>query len=710
MVLMHKYKLAMLGALLMTGNSGFAEGTIQYPRFRTDQQVDNYHGVKVLDPYRFLEDPHAPETKAWINAENAITFDYLKKIPFRDAIYNRLESLWDYEKYGIIFKAGKKYFLSKNNGLQNQSVLYTLDRVGGTPRVLLDPNLLSKDGTTALSFYVPSENGKFLAYGLSTSGSDWTEIRVRDVDSRRDFPDQLRWVKFSYAAWTKDAKGFFYCCYNEPFADSKYEAVNYNQKLYYHKLGTYQEEDVLIYESPDHKEWLFSPTVSEDGKYLIITVSQGTDSKNGIFYKDLSTNGPIVELLPNFDAQYQYAGNDGNLFWIKTNKDAVRSKLIAIDINNPDPNEWRELIPEKEDTLVSVGYVQNHFFAGYLQDAHSRIDLYSLDGTFEKTLALPSLGSAFGFYGKRTDTETFYAFTSFTQPSTIYRYDILKDKSEIVYQPSLAIATEDYETKQVFYESKDGTKVPLFLSYKKGLKYNGENPVYLYGYGGFGISLTPAFSPASLAWMEMGGVFAVAILRGGGEYGEAWHEAGKLHNKQNVFDDFIAGAEWLIKSKVTKPAKLAIGGASNGGLLVGACLTQRPELFGAATPSVGVMDMLRFHKFTIGWAWVPEYGSSEDPAQFAYLYKYSPLHNIRPGTAYPPTLVLTADHDDRVVPAHSFKFSATLQQAQGGSAPILIRIETAAGHGAGKPTFKLIDEAADKWAFIAHHLKMEIAE
>lgn len=683
--------------------------TMNYPLSRKSNQIDDYHGTKVADPYRWLEDPDSEETKAWVEAQNQVTFGYLNEISARDKIKQRLTKLWDYEKYSIPFKEGVNYFYFKNDGLQNQSVLYTLKTLDGEPRVLLDPNKLSEDGTVALSGLSISEDGKLLAYGLSSSGSDWQEWKVRDVETGKDLEDHLQWIKFSGASWTHDHQGFFYSRYDEPKEKSKLEDVNYYQKLYYHKLGTPQSEDILIYQRPDQKEWGFSGGVTEDGRYLIISVWLGTDPKNLVFYKDLTNpNAEVVELINEFQADYSFIDNDDNVFYFRTDLNAPRGRVLAIDTKNSIPDNWREVIPQTTETLESVGILNNQFVADYLKDARSQVKIFDLNGAFVREVELPGIGSVGGFGGKRHDTETFYSFTSFTSPGTIYRYDMVTGKSQVFRQPEVDFNPADYETKQVFYSSKDGTQVPMFITHKKGIKLDGNNPTYLYAYGGFNASMTPSFSVSLLVWMEMGGVYAMPNIRGGGEYGEEWHQAGMKHNKQNVFDDFIAAAEWLIGNGYTKTDKLAIAGGSNGGLLVGACMTQRPDLFGAALPAVGVMDMLRFHKFTIGWAWVSEYGSPDNPEDFKALYAYSPLHNLKPDTAYPATLITTADHDDRVVPAHSFKFAAALQASHVGDKPVLIRIETKAGHGAGKPTAKIIEEAADKWAFLVRTLDVKV--
>jgi prolyl oligopeptidase len=680
---------------------------IMYPKTAKVDCADVYHGVRVEDPYRWLEDADSPETAAWVEAQNAVTFDVLNTIPARETIKNRLTQIWDYERYGVPFRYGKRYFLAKNTGLQNQSVLYSVKQLGDPLEVLIDPNTLSEDGTVALSGYAFSEDGKYFAYATSASGSDWQQWYVRDVETGKDLEDHLRWVKFSGASWRKDNSGFYYSRYDEPNEATQFQDTNYYQKLYFHRLGTSQSEDILVYERPDEKEWGFGGEVSEDGNYLIISVSQGTDPKNRVFYQSLSDpKNEVIPLIPEPDASYGFVDNNGSLFWFVTDKEATRGRLIAIDIQ--DPQKIIEIIPEAEETLQGVTILDEKFVATYLKDARTQVKIFDLQGNFLRELALPGIGSASGFTGKRNDTETFYAFSSFTTPNTIYRYDMASGESTVLFQPSVDFNPEDYTTEQIFYTSKDGTRVPMFLSYKKGITLSSNNPTYLYGYGGFNIPLTPSFSPSSLIWMELGGIYAVANLRGGGEYGEAWHQAGTKLNKQNVFDDFIAAGEWLIDNHYTSSEKLTIGGGSNGGLLVGAVMTQRPELFAAALPAVGVLDMLRFQLFTIGWAWVSDYGSSDNPEEFQALYAYSPLHNLKPGTTYPATLITTADHDDRVVPAHSFKFAAALQAAHTGSNPVLIRIETKAGHGAGKPTAKVIEEAADRWGFLVKVLDMDV--
>ena len=684
--------------------------SLVYPKAKTVDQVDDYHGVKVADPYRWLEDTDSAETHAWVEAENKLTFSYLDQIPYRGAIRDRLLKLWNYERFSVPEQLGGRYFYQHNTGLQNQSVLLVAESLNAEPRVLLDPNLLSSDGTVALAGTAVTDNGKLMAYGTSASGSDWMEWHVRDVDTGKDLPDLLKWVKFSGASWTKDNKGFFYSRYDEPKADTALRDTNYFQKLYYHRLGTPQSEDKLIYERPDNKELGFGGAVTDDGHYLIIHVWQGTSPKNRLYYKDLTKpDAQVVKLLDDFDAQYQFIDNDGPVLWFQTDLDAPRGRLIAIDTQHPERTNWKTVVPQSADKLEASSAVDNLFLLSYLKDARTEVRVYDLKGTFVRNADLPGIGSAFGFGGKRKDKETFYAFTSFISPTTIYRYDPEAGKSSVFRQPKVDFDSTQYETEQVFYHSKDGTRIPMFLTYKKGLKRDGQNPTLLYAYGGFDISLTPFFSVPDLVWLEMGGIYAQPNLRGGGEYGEDWHLAGTHAKKQNVFDDFLAAAEWLIANKYTSTPKLAIEGASNGGLLMGASLTQRPDLFGAALPEVGVMDMLRFQKFTIGWAWTSDYGSSDNPDDFKALYAYSPLHNLKPGTKYPPTLISTADHDDRVMPGHSFKFAATMQADQAGPAAVLIRIETKAGHGGGKPISKIIDETADEWAFVAHNLNMNVA-
>jgi prolyl oligopeptidase len=684
---------------------------LTYPVTKKVAQSDDYHGTAVADPYRWLEDANSAETKAWVDQQNSVTQAFLGQIPERAAIRQRLTQLWNFERYSVPFKEGGRYFYSRNDGLQNQAVLYTLKSLDDEPRLLLDPNKLAADGTVALAGLAVSPDGKFLAYSTAASGSDWNEIRVRTIESGNDTEDHIRWVKFSQTAWAHDGSGFYYSRYDAPTEATRLASVNYFQKLYFHKLGTPQDQDVLVYHRPDHKDWGFSAEVTDDGRYLVISSSQGTDPKNRVFIKDLGKDGKqkdgaVKGLLEAFDASYSFVDNDGPLFYFVTDKDAPKSRIVAIDVRTA---KWSEIVPEGAATLKGANIVNGQLVAEYLTDAHSAVKVFDLKGRPLHEVALPGIGSAAGFHGKRGESETFYSYTSFTTPATIYRYDLKTGKSAVYRQPKVDFDPAAYETRQEFFTSKDGTRVPMFIVSKKGVKRDGSNPTYLYGYGGFNVSLTPAFSVANLAWVEMGGVYVMANLRGGGEYGEAWHQAGTKLRKQNVFDDFIGAAEWLVANKVTSPSKLAIGGGSNGGLLVGAAMTQRPDLFAAALPAVGVMDMLRFHKFTIGWAWTSDYGSADNADEFKALVRYSPLHNLKPGTCYPATMVTTADHDDRVVPAHSFKFAAAAQAAQAGQSPILIRIETKAGHGAGKPTSKQIEEVADRWGFLSRTLGMQPA-
>ncbi len=691
---------------------GAAENArIDYPQTRRIEHVDTYHGTEVADPYRWLEDDvrKSEQVAQWVAAENKVTFRYLESIPQRERIRARLTELWNYARYSSPFKKGGRYYYLKNDGLQNQAVLYTMDSLRGKARVLIDPNQWSKDGTIALAGTAPGDDGKYIAYRVAEAGSDWATWRVMEIASGRVLDDELKWVKFGGASWTKDGKGFFYSRYPEPEEGAEFSQLNFNQRLYFHRVGTPQSEDVLVYRRVDHPDWSFWAEVTEDGRYLVITIGKGTDDKYRIMYKDLGEPyGMPLDLIDNFDNEYGFVGNDGPVFYFQTDLDAPRKRLISIDLRRPQRENWRQIIPQAEETLSGVGFVGNLLVASYLKDVKPQVKVFTTAGEFVREVEFRAIGSVSGFGGRRTDTETFYSFSGYATPPSIYRYDTITGQSRLIRRAKVKFNAEDYRVKQVFYHSKDGTRVPMFIAHKKGIKLDGSNPTLLYGYGGFAISLRPGFSISRLAWMELGGVWATANLRGGGEYGEKWHRAGTLANKQNVFDDFIAAAEWLIENKYTRRDKLAIQGGSNGGLLVGAVMTQRPDLFGACLPAVGVMDMLRFHKFTAGRFWVDDYGSSDDPEQFKTLLAYSPYHNIKHGTAYPATLITTADTDDRVVPGHSFKFAAALQHAQAGEAPVLIRIETRAGHGAGKPTTKRIEEAADQWAFLVKTLGMEL--
>ena len=685
---------------------------ISYPPTPRVDQVDDYHGTLVADPYRWLEETDSSQTRAWIEAQNALTFGFLARIPARDRIRRRLTELWDYPKARAPLRRGGRYFQLRNSGLQNQDVLYVMEALDGEPQVLLDPNTLSPDGTVALTGWAASDDGQWLAYATSAGGSDWMTWRVREAATGRDLADTIEWSKFSGAAWRKDGSGFFYARYPAPEPGQDLTGTNYGHMLYYHRLGEPQERDRLIYQRPDQKEWGFSAEVSDDGRYLVVHVWQGTDVRNRLFYQDLESGGPMVELIAELEAAYRFLGNDGPVFYLHTDLDAPRGRVIAVDTSRPGRDHWRTLIPEGEDAIESVTMVHDEFVVLSLHDAYHQLRRFDLQGRPMDEIGLPTMGSILDLTGQRSDDALFYAFSSFLHPVTVYRYDMGRGENELIDAPALDFDTAAYLTRQVFVTGQDGTRIPMFLTHRRNLALDGRNPALLYGYGGFNIALTPQFAVSRLAWLEMGGVLAWANLRGGSEYGEAWHQAGMLHNKQNVFDDFVACARYLIDQGITSTPRLAIMGGSNGGLLVGACLTQHPELFGAAVPAVGVMDMLRFDKFTIGWAWVSDYGSPDDPEQFQTLYAYSPLHNLKPGTRYPATLVVTGDHDDRVAPGHSFKFAAALQQAQAaptlrGAAPVLIRVQTKAGHGMGKPTAILIEEAADIWAFLVQVLGMD---
>ena len=688
-----------------------AQTPLTYPATRKADVVDDYHGTKVADPYRWLEDDRSAETAAWVEAQNKVTQGYLGQIPERKAIESRLTKLWDYEKFGAPSRHGKVYVYSHNTGLQNQGVLYITTDLKDRGRVLLDPNSLSTDGTVSLGSTVFTEDGKLMAYSLSKGGADLNIWKVRTVETGQDLADELPLGRNSVGGWAQDGSGFYYTRYPLPKDRSALTGVFKNQQLFFHRLGSPVEQDEVIYERPDQPDWGFGAGPTDDGRWLVIYQNQGTDRRSRVFLKDLTKPGAKVEpFLDKFDATYRIVGSDGDTFYVMTDQGAPRSRLVAIQKGSPEPAAWKTILAEGpgRDVLAGVSLVAGRFAATWRIHALNTVRLYDLQGKLEREIALPGVGSLSGFGGRRTHTEAFYGFTSYNRPTTLYRYDFATGKSEVFRQPKLAFDPAAYEVTQVFYNSKDGTRIPMFLAHKKGLKLDGTNPTLLYGYGGFNIPAAPGYSPANLAWMELGGVFANACLRGGSEYGRAWYEAGRLKKKQNVFDDFIAAAEWLIAEKYTSTPKLAIHGGSNGGLLVGACMAQRPELFGAALPAVGVMDMLRYHKFTIGWMWKSDYDCSDEADGFKYLMTYSPVHTLKAGVKYPPTLVTTGDHDDRVVPAHSHKFIATLQAAQAGSAPVLTRIETNAGHGAGKPTAKQIAERADQWAFLVKNLTMTL--
>ena len=680
---------------------------IQYPKAKKTDTIDVYFGHKVPDPYRWLEDDNSKETEEWVKAENKITQEYLSKIPFREELKERLTKIWNYPKYGVPFKRGGHYFFFKNDGIQNQSVLYIQKTLDSEPEVLLDPNKLSKDGTVALAGLGVSKDGKYLAYSTASGGSDWNEIYVMQIKDRKMLDDHIRWVKFSGISWKGD--GFFYSAYDEPKEGDELSGQNRFHKVFYHKLGTSQKEDKLIFQDKEHPLRNFNAYLTKDKAFVMISESEST-SGNALYAaraRDVD-HLDFKKIADGFDYDYYVIDHIGDELLVQTNDNAPKGRLMLVDFKNPDPEKWKTLIEEKDDVLEGAQIVGGRLFTQYLKDASSRAYFYDLEGHYQNELVLPAIGTLMGFNGDKEDNIAFYGFTSFTFPSTIYRYDIEKGESTLFKASEVDFNPEDYETEQVFYESKDGTMIPMFIVYKKGFVKNGKNPTLLYGYGGFNISLTPSFSISRVVFLEQGGVYAMANLRGGGEYGEEWHEAGTKMNKQNVFDDFIYAAKWLINNKYTSSDKLAIMGGSNGGLLVGACMTQQPGLFKVAIPIVGVMDMLRYQNFTIGWAWASDYGTSADSEEmFKYLYSYSPLHNIKKGVNYPATLAITADHDDRVVPAHTFKFMATLQEKDGGKNPILVRIETRAGHGAGKPTAKQIEEATDIYSFIMYNLGMK---
>lgn len=676
---------------------------VVYPASNRDSTIDVYHGVKIPDPYRWLENNESAETRHWITEQNKVTRAYLDKFESRDRFKNRLREILFFDKVQPPSHRGGRYFSTRLSGLQNQTVLYVADDAKGkNQRVLVDPNVIAPDGTVALVAYSVSDDGKTIAYGLNSSGSDWTQWQFIDVESGRTLPDKLDWIKFGSASFTRDGSGVFYGRY--PESSNKLKDSNYYQKLYFHKLGTAQKDDQLILENAEEKTWSFYGRVSEDGAYLVIDVRRSTDPENLVYYKDLrDPSSPMVRLIDKWGTKYTFMDNNGSEFFFHTDLNAPRSRVVSIDVSKVvagKPLEWHEVIPQASDNLRQAFFCQDIIVAHYLKDAHSQLKLYSMKGQLSGEVALPGIGAVAYFSGRRADSEMYYTFSSFTRAQTIFSYDVGTKKSELIFQPVLKFDPDEFETKQVWFTSKDGTRIPMFVTGKKGAgPDNGPHRTYLYGYGGFDAVIFPWFRPDVVAWLEKGGLFAVPNLRGGGEYGEEWHQAGMREKKQNVFDDFISAAKWLIENKYTTSKQLAIHGASNGGLLVGATLTQQPDLIAAAVPEVGVLDMLRYHKFTIGHAWSGEYGTADDPAGFKYLRAYSPLHNIRQ-RKYPATLVVTGDHDDRVVPAHSFKFAAALQEAQTGSAPVLIRVETQTGHGFGKPTTKQIEEFADKWTFM----------
>ncbi len=674
-----------------------------YPDAPPSDVVDVYHGRTIADPYRSLEDTESQSTANWIAAENVLTRTYLDAIPERAGLAKRLTELWNYERYGLPIRRGDRYFFTHNDGLQNQSVLYTADSLDAPRKVLIDPNKLSADGTVAMSSWEATRDGNFVAYSLADGGSDWRTWKVRDVATGEDLKDEIRWVKFSEISWLSDASGFYYGRYAEPLPGEELSGTNYFQKMYFHRLGDEQAADTLVYERQDEKEWGFSPEVTDDGRYLVISNWRSTEPVSQVFVKDLqAAEAAVKPLITGFDADYEFVASEDDEMFFVTDSNAPRRRLIAVKIS--DPTQRREVIATTDDVLQSVSLLGDRWFTAYLKDARGLVKLHQMDGSVIREMELPGLGSVNGFDGLRDAQETFYSFTNYVTPPSIYRIDLGDDETKVWRSPQVAIDVTNYITEQVFYTSRDGTKVPMMITRHRDSQLDGTNRTLLYAYGGFNISLTPVYSPAIAAWLDAGGVYAVPSLRGGGEYGRDWHEAGMMAKKQNVFDDFIAAAEALIRLNYTTSQRLGIRGGSNGGLLVGAVMTQRPDLFAACLPAVGVMDMLRFHKFTIGWAWISEFGSSDDAAQFETLLRYSPLHNVKPGTCYPATLITTADRDDRVVPGHSFKFAAALQKAQSCDRPTLIRIETRAGHGAGTPVSKSIDEYADLWSFLLANL------
>jgi prolyl oligopeptidase len=680
---------------------------IVYPAAKTVAQTDTYHGTAVADPYRWMEDLDAPELATWIASENQLVGDYLADVPDRDKIKSRLQEIWNYERFGVPKKYGENYFYTRNDGLQNQSPIYVQKGLDGEARLLIDPNTLGSDGTIALSEWAVSPDGKYFAYSLSDGGSDWRTIKVRDVATGADTSDDIRWAKFTEISWAKDASGIYYSGYDEPKGENALKAVNKFQKVYFHRIGDAQDKDALVYERQDQPDWGFAAKVSDDGNLLIISGSQGTDVRNRLFYKNLrKADAPVQALVEELVSSYEFLGNVDDVAYFLSDDDAEMNRVIAIDLKKPAKAEWKTIIPASDAILSDVNLVNHQLIAHYLRDALSEVKVFDLTGKPVRDVTLPALGAAAGFEGSIDDTETFFSFASYSLPERIFRYDAVNGATTVFRTPDVKFNSGDFETTQVFYNSKDGTRIPMLITAKKGIVKDGNNPTILYGYGGFNIAVTPRFSPATIGWMELGGIYAVANLRGGSEYGSSWHEGGMKLNKQNVFDDFAAAAEYLIAEKYTQPGRLAISGRSNGGLLVGATMLQRPELFGAALPAVGVLDMLRFRDFTIGWAWESDYGSVLNADEFKAIHAYSPLHNIKSGVAYPPTLITTADRDDRVYPAHSFKFAAALQAAYPKGNPILIRVETRAGHGAGKPTDKQIEETADIYAFLKKALKM----
>lgn len=663
--------------------------------------IENYHGTEIKDPYRWLENPEDPEVQQWVDEQNNHTQNFIATFSEREQVKGKLTETWNFPKYSVPQKEGNYFYFHKNDGLQNQSVFYrTKDLNADELEVILDPNTMNEEGTAAITNLAFTKDGKRLAYGISLNGSDWQEIKVRNLETGEDEVDLIRFCKFSSIAWNKEGTGFYYNRFPDPSTVPADEQSFYN-KVYWHELGKSQEEDVLVYEDPDNKEFSFNPIFSDDYRYLLLNIWKGTENKSRIYYKDLEDDGEFIHLFGKGDGEYSFIGNEGRTFYFVTNVDAPKEKIIAVDLDNPSNENWVDVIPEREDVLSFGRIINNKFVVSYLHNAHDELKIYNMDGKHVTDLPLEGYISLTGLTGKKEDETMFIGYTSYLAPNSIASYRFGNSELTEVFQQNSKFETEGFETTQIFYPSKDGTKIPMFITHKKGLELNGENPVLLYGYGGFNVSLTPSFSPALRMWIEEGGVYAVANLRGGGEFGEEWYKAGTLERKQNVFDDFITAAEWLIANNYTNSGKLAIMGGSNGGLLVATCITQRPDLYGAAICQVPVTDMLRYHKFTVGRYWVTDYGNAEANAEdFEFMIKYSPLHNVKEGVEYPPTLITTADTDDRVVPAHAMKFAATLQEAHKGDNPILLRVEKNAGHGLGKPTVKIIDELTDVYSFL----------
>jgi prolyl oligopeptidase len=704
---MFKKYFALLVVCAFLASTVPAQAWLDYPKPRRESKIEDFHGTKVDDPYRWMEETDSADVKAWITAQNKLTQAYVSSVPQREAIKNRLTEIWNYERVSAPSKVVDGFYIySRNDGLQNQSVLYRANSINDRGTVFFDPNKIREDGTAALAGWRFTEDGKLWAYGVAQAGSDRSEWRVKDVATGKDLPDVIAPNRNGFQAWARDNSGFYYSSYDQTAKGAELKQATQFQKIYFHKLGTPQSEDYVVYERPDNGQYFSGLQISEDGNWMIFTVGKGTERMNMVYFKNLTmSKAPVMPLIEDLNNSWSFLGNDGSTFYFRTDKDAPRGKIVKVDALVAE-KKWVDVVPESKDTLNGVSFINDQFVLNYLKDAHTAIKIYERDGTFVRDVDLPGIGSAGGFGGKRKDTETFYTFSSYNAPPTTFKYDMKTGTSSLFRETKVKFDPSLYEVKQVFYTSKDGTKVPMFLTYRKGLKLDGSNPTILYGYGGFNVAETPGFSIARIAWLEMGGIYAVANIRGGSEYGKEWWKGGSRMNKQNVFDDFAWAGKWLIENKYTSTPKLAMHGGSNGGLLVGAVLNQHPTLFGAAIPEVGVMDMLRFDQWTIGWAWRSDYGDPKNPEDFKAMYAYSPYHNAKPGTKYPPTLVTTADHDDRVFPAHSFKYTAAMQHAQAGKEPVLIRVQTRGGHGAGLPTALAIEKQADIYAFLVKSLGM----